>query len=803
MPLKNSVLATSIGLILEFSYLFLIKSPGFAQSSLSPEGSAESVSTVVSKPVVEEIKLVNFPAVNGGLAPNPRDRQRVLQKQNPMASEYQSVGGVGVVSFANDDAEGVNYHGKLPSGGKLEGPTSSIRSEASYHYGELSDSGLWQGYVSVDQIFGKDNRWAISFLLDTQAAELAFERIFTRWGTVELEDGTEQNVIERLNTGMRNVHSRRKSFRGVIERALSDNHTLYFKTALRQTEDSDISQRLEMRFSDGEYEDISDLSAFSRGASVKREMRDEPERTDIYRFEAGGKIEAEDWGLEYGMYYSDYERGRPELFKVEFRREGVDLSYNREDILFPQVTNHSDIDIYDPDEMPFREMRDRSSLTVDEDYAGDIHFHKRFNFSKTEMEIFAGSLYRQKERTSRDERFIYEIYNGTYLLSDSVVTEEPDLIAEDHYWLGRGADPSLSRTFFADNFDNYELDISRTHIESDPNNFRSFESVQSFYLMQRFKAPKWSLNAGLRFEKTQIETDGNTVITEEVDDEDEYVETIPVSNVNEYDNTFFALEFVYLLNEKINLRAAAFETLARPNYFDLVPYRQIFSSSEFIREGNPNLKSTEYTNFIVTVDVRNPWTGNFSAAWYYKDIKNYFFQGEFLVEGGTLDGFKFRRPENGEEAQLWGLEFGWNRNVPLFPQSLGRATATVFYIYSDSQAFTAKRPGETLLLPERAAHMLDVALLNEFGKFKTRLSLSFQSRSLDNVAETINADEYLDHETIINFSTKYQFNPNMNIFADFFNISKQVQNSLEGNTLRPSDRIFSSWRARVGINITL
>lgn len=795
-------MATPVGLILGVSNFFLIFSFGIAQSSLSPDATINTVNSVEAKPLAEKTSMVVFPAVSGGLAPNPRDRQRVLQKQNPMASEYQSVGGVGVASFANADAEGVNYHGKLPSGGILDGPILRIKSEASYHYGELSDKGLWEGSVSVAHIFGEDQRWALSFYLDDLAAELAFERIFTRWGTVDNDEG-EQNVIERLNTGMRTVHSRRKSFKGVIERSLSDNHTFYFKTSLRQTEDSDISQRLEMRFSDGEYEAISDLSAFSRGASVKREMRDEPERTDIYRFEGGGKIEAEDWGLEYGMYYSSYERGRPELFKVEFRREGVDLSYNRDDILFPQVTNHTDIDIYDPDELPFREMRDRSSLTEDEDYAGDVHFHKRFNFSKAEMELFAGSLYRQKERTSRDERFIYEVYNGTYLLSDSVVTDEPDLIAEDHYRLGRGADPARSRAFFADNFDNYELDISRTRSESDPNNFRTFESVMGFYLMQRFKAQKWSLNAGIRFEKTQVETDGNTVITEEVDDEDVYVETIPVSDESEYDNSYFSLEFVYLLNEQINLRVAAFETIARPNYFDLVPYRQIFSSSEFIREGNPNLMSTEYTNFIVSADVRNPWTGNFSAAWYYKDIKNFFFQGEFLIEGGTLDGFKIRRPENGEEAQLWGLEFGWNRNVPLFPQSLGKASASVFYIYSDSQAFTVKRPGETLLLPERAAHMLDVALLNEFGKLKTRLSLSFLSRSLDNVAETTNADEYLDHETIINFSTKYQFNPNMNIFADFFNISEQVQNSLEGDTLRPSDRIFSSWRARVGINITL
>ena len=743
--------------------------------------------------------MVVFPAVDEGLAPNPRDRRRALDKRNPMASEYQSVGGVGLISYANTDAEGVNFHGKLPSSGKLDGPISRIKSIASYHYGKLSDAGVWQGKVSVDQVFGKFNQWALSVYFDTLAADLTFERIYTRWGTIDLVEGF-QNVIERLNTGRRVVHSRRKSFKGVLEHAMSDNHTLYFKTSLRQTEDSDIAQRLEMLFVEGEFEEVSDLSAFSRGASVKREMRDEPERTDIYRFEVGGKFENEDWGLEYSMYYSNYERSRPELFRIEFRREDVDMSYNRADIQFPEVTIHSDIDIYDPNEIPFRQLNDRSSLTVDKDYAGDINFHKRLNFSKAEMELFAGSLYRQKERTNRDERLTYENFNGTYLLSETVVPTEPGLIAEDHYRLGRGPDPSSSRTFFADNFENFELDIARSRSESDPNNYRSYEEVSSFFIMQRFKTPRWHFNAGFRYEQTKNETDGNTLI---LDDEGEYLETIPVSGENKYNNTYFAAEFVYLLTEQINLRAAGFETIARPNYFNLVPFRRVFHSSEFIWEGNPNLQSTEFTNFIVGADIRNPWTGNFSVAGYYKDIENYFFFGNSFIVGGAFDGFKIGRPENGEEAQLWGIEFGWNRNLPLLPQALGNTTATIFYIYSNSEAKTSLREGEVFLLPERANHMLNFALLNEMGKLKTRLGIAFQSHSLARIAETANEDHYLDHETIINFSAKYQIRPKMNLFVDFFNLTEQPQNSFEGDVLRPTDRIFSSWRARVGLNMSL
>ena len=64
----------------------------------------------------------------------------------------------------------------------------------------------------------------------------------------------------------------------------------------------DNHQRLDIRFVEGEYEEVSDLFAFSSGASVKREIRDEPQQTYIYRFEGGGKIKDEDWGIKYSFY---------------------------------------------------------------------------------------------------------------------------------------------------------------------------------------------------------------------------------------------------------------------------------------------------------------------------------------------------------------------------------------------------------------------------------------------------------------------------------------------------------------------
>ena len=761
--------------------------------------SSNSVGQVQSKTASKKNQLVVFPAVDKGLDPNPRDRMRELDKRNPMASEYQAVGGVGVVSYSNSDPEGVNFHGRFPSSGILDGPVFRVNGKASYHYGNLSETGVWQGNISVNQIFSKDHDWALFFDFDTQAAYLAYDRIYTRWGTIDLGDGS-QNVIERLNTGRRTVQQRRKSFKSVLEHGLSNRHTLFFKTSLSQTEDDDLAQRLDRRFVEGEYEVVSDLYAFSHGGSVKREIRDEPQQTDIYRFEGGGKIKDDNWGIEYSFYFSDYERSRPDQFTIEFRREDVDMSYNRSDVLFPQITINSNLDIYNADKMLFREVNTRSSTTTDKDYAGDINFYKRFNFSKTEVELYFGGLHRQKERTNQEEIHIYDNFDGDYLLSHTVVPTEPNLIAEDHYRLGKGIDPSSSRMFFSENFKDFKLNYGRSKSESDPNNYRSYEEINSMFIMQRFKTPNWHFNTGFRYEKTTNETDGNTLI---FDDEGEYLETIPVSNRSEYNSTFFTAELIYFLTKQINLRVAGFETIARPNYFNLVPFRRVFYSSEFIWEGNPDLRSTEYINFLLGLDVKSSLTGNFSLAGYYKDIKNFFFFGNSFRIGGPFDGFKIGRPENGEDANIWGIEFGWNRNIPLLPQALGNTTATIYYIYSNSEAKTSFRPGEIFSLPERANHMLDMALLNEIGRFKTRLGLSFQSSSLTRLAENSNGDRYLNNEWIINFSSKYQINDQINLFADFFNITNQPQNNFEGDVHRPTDRIFSSWRARVGLNISL
>jgi biopolymer transport protein ExbD len=64
-----------------------------------------------------------------------------------------------------------------------------------------------------------------------------------------------------------------------------------------------------------------------------------------------------------------------------------------------------------------------------------------------------------------------------------------------------------------------------------------------------------------------------------------------------------SLSAVYALTDRVNLRGAAAQTLARPQLREISPFRYQESAGQFVREGNPALRRSRITN----VDARWEW----------------------------------------------------------------------------------------------------------------------------------------------------------------------------------------------------
>nr|WP_321229205.1 TonB-dependent receptor [uncultured Psychroserpens sp.] len=108
------------------------------------------------------------------------------------------------------------------------------------------------------------------------------------------------------------------------------------------------------------------------------------------------------------------------------------------------------------------------------------------------------------------------------------------------------------------------------------------EHIYAAYANYASNTEKWSINAGLRAEQTNIE--GVSLSTTQVNTQD-YLEWFPNASVQ------------YNISDSYNVYANYKRSIARPGYADLNPFR-FFLNENYVVSGNPNLVPT-YTDHTV------------------------------------------------------------------------------------------------------------------------------------------------------------------------------------------------------------
>jgi len=733
------------------------------------------------------------------LGESPRRRRQLLQKRNPMASEHQSVGGVGLSLTADQDAEGVDKRALFTAGSLFKGKPATLKLEVANFYNDLSEQSALKVRLSVKKVFGREGNWAFSATAETDGSKLVFEEVSTRWRIQEPEED-QVFLMDRLRVSRGTITTRRNKLDTELQYRLSDNHIVYLKAYLEDREDVSSRHRLELRYKSGDVQSLDSTAATVTDAKVRHLLRFTPGERTVFRFLAGGDKTGDHSWFDYSFYYSDWQRKR-NTTAVAFERKGVDMSYSLADPRFPDFSIDNDVDIYDPSQYEFDDIRLDNSITTDIDYAGHVNFGWSYQAFGLGAITRLGAVYRSKERTGTADRLTWEGFDGDYFLSNSAEDVEPGQVVRGVYRIGVGPDAGKTLNFFKANQDKFFFDFDKSRIDTAPSNYRSYETVGSFYLQNSLKNDRFEIQGGLRFELTNTETDGNEVIS---DDDGKFVSSFPLKDTNEYTHWLSSVRAVYSFGSDLQLRAEWFETLARPNYFSLVPYRRFIRNSQFIFEGNPNLKPTEFSTFLLVADFHNPVPGDLSVGIYYKDINAFFYDSETrILDDPVLEGFELRKPENGGGASVWGIEAGWERPLDFLPEVWGKWRATLYYTYSETEARTSTRSGELLPLPERSRHLLKAALSGRMGKLGLRFALDYQSEFLDQVGINLEEDEYIDDSLKFNLSVDYRPNSKWRLYAIFRNLNDQPQREFEGTGIRRSKSEYGSWQLRAGVSLSL
>lgn len=327
--------------------------------------------------------------------------------------------------------------------------------------------------------------------------------------------------------------------------------------------------------------------------------------------------------------------------------------------------------------------------------------------------------------------------------------------------------------------------------EGDAQDYDASETVLAGYAMaELFLNDKLTILPGLRFERTSLDYTGYEVL---FDGDGDYSGTRALTGEDNYGFLLPAFHVKYAIDGSSNLRAAYTRTLARPNYYDLVPYELVFTEDSEITRGNANLVATTSSNLDLMAEHYLEAVGVLSAGIFYKHLSDYIYPFRFreTVRG---DVFDVTQPQNGESASLWGVEVAVQNQLRFLPAPFDGLGLYANYTWTDSSAKFPGRSGGDATLPGQSTHVGNVAVSFERRGFSARAAVNFHGKYIDAVGETASADVYYDNHTQLDLNASQRISRNLRIYVDALNLTNSPLRYYYGASDRPiQEEYYRSW----------
>ncbi len=199
--------------------------------------------------------------------------------------------------------------------------------------------------------------------------------------------------------------------------------------------------------------------------------------------------------------------------------------------------------------------------------------------------------------------------------------------------------------------------------------FRDLETTKAGYAQALFRADRFDVQAGVRYDATTLVIDTNAPIRAGASD---YQAT---RRTTDYAYWLPSALATYQLDDGMRLRAGVSKTIGRPDYSQYAARTSFGVGTDgtlTINTGNPDLKPREAWNY----DLSYEWymgAGMISVAGFVKDIRNEIFTSSQQGPATLFQGIRYDRvfvstPRNAAGAQVKGLEVAYAMDrIPAVP----------------------------------------------------------------------------------------------------------------------------------------
>lgn len=741
-------------------------------------------------------RLTNV-TINGEQIPSPEGEVRFVALDVIPADQLASIE-VNKALTPDMDADGIGGSINLVT---KEATTEKVfKASVAGGYNNIVSGASFQAAATYGQRLGDDQKLGYLVSGSYYRTNRGSDNNEFEWGEEEI-GGTDQESLVLGNLEFRDyeITRDRLGLSGTLDYRLSEQSSVWFRALYNRFGDDEHRRRLRLRFDKGDFETVTT----STDATVERELKDRYEVQDIYSGQIGGTFTVGTGTIEANAFYSYAQEDEPDRRDVTFELDGVDLAYGLADPSYPSFAVTNGVDILDPNNFEFGDLVHEDNLTTDQNLTAQLDYTLPFQLGDNSASVKIGGKFRNKQKDRNNVVKIYDGFDGETLMMGQFAGEfVPENFLSQGYEtfvFGQSPDPDKVRDFFDANSGNFEVDDNGSHEDSDPGNYEATENTLAGYLMGKAEFGKFSTLVGARFEQIDIEYTGNEVVFNEDGD---YSETNTVTGEHSYGKLFPMVHLRYRLGENTNLRGAWTNSLSRPNYYDLTPYRLVFREDEEMEIGNPELVPTTAMNVDVMAEHYFESVGVLSGGFFYKQLNDYVYvaQSEQIV--GPFTGFETTQPVNGENATLYGFELNWQQQLTFLPGALSGLGIYANYTFTDSEAEVPGRD-ENITLPGQAQNVGNVALSYEKYGFSGRVAVNFADAFIAEVGGGADEDIYYDSHVQLDLSLSQKLNDHFQVFAELINLTDEPLRYYQGDTDRPISQEFYSWWSHIGIRYSL
>lgn len=451
------------------------------------------------------------------------------------------------------------------------------------------------------------------------------------------------------------------------------------------------------------------------------------------------------------------------------------------------------------------DVEEKDKLVISVDYTIELD---------DQLSLKLGGKWRDKERTASfvDEFYVWNTAAGRVpVLSDFNLIDQPgrsgyDIGTRDTYSddFSQVVDPGDLRAWFNANRNNLVLDPAESALVSNGGalgrNFDVEEDQLAAYGMVTWTpSDTFEVVGGMRVVRT------DTVVSGQLLEQNATTRTsalVPVEGGRKYTSLLPQVQFRWSLRDDLDLRGAITRTFARPDFGNLNPGGTFAEHDLEFFSGNASLKPT-YANGI---DLSLEWyPGDIalvSAGVFYKDITDPIFQSSSVGTFRNITGVRFFRPQNGDDASLWGAEFAFVKQFDELPGWMQHLGVNANLTLMDSEMTIDGRAGK-VAIPRQADLLYNVTAYYDDGKLALRLALNHKDEFIEEHGGSADFDSYYGKYTSLDFSASWFINDRWSVFLELNNLTNEPLKYFLGESGRPLQVEYYELRGQAGVRFAL